>query len=75
MQTEKTQNFVFGIYPGSAVGEGPGLIKGKPDGPEHHRFPRTLMFGASKNQWFFESAQNVCKEKNLHFWYIPTSII
>ncbi len=31
MQTEKTQNFVFGIYPGSAVGEEPGLVKGKPD--------------------------------------------
>lgn len=34
MQTEKTQNFVFGIYPGSAVGKGPGLRKGKPDDPQ-----------------------------------------
>ena len=34
MQTEKTHNFVFGIYPGSAVGEGPGLLKGKPDSPQ-----------------------------------------
>ncbi len=34
MQTERAHNFVFGIYPGSAVGEGPGLCKGKPDNPQ-----------------------------------------
>lgn len=34
MQTEKAQDFVFGIYPGSAVGEDPGLLKGKPDDPQ-----------------------------------------
>jgi hypothetical protein len=34
MQAEKTQKFVFGIYPGSAVGEEPGLVKGKPDDPK-----------------------------------------
>lgn len=31
MQSKKRKNFVFGIYPGSAVGEGSGLCKGKPD--------------------------------------------
>lgn len=35
MQAEKTNKFVFGIYPGSAVGEEPGLLKGKPDNPKH----------------------------------------
>lgn len=35
MQAEKTRKFVFGIYPGSAVGEEPGLLKGKHDNPQH----------------------------------------
>ncbi|MEN6293533.1 MAG: hypothetical protein ABFD07_16155 [Methanobacterium sp.] len=35
MQAEKTKKFVFGIYPGSAVGDEPGLLKGKPDDPKH----------------------------------------
>ena len=34
MQTEKRKDFVFGIYPGSAVGLEPGLVKGKPDNPK-----------------------------------------
>ena len=31
MQIIQQQNFIFGIYPGSAVGGGPKLCKGKPD--------------------------------------------
>lgn len=34
MQIKNKHDFVFGIYPGSAVGEGTSLLKGKPDDPQ-----------------------------------------